>query len=357
MANIGLKCAVPTRKHPLNRAISFEDLRGRLGELGAKPCHEERFLRAWCRASSYDNAKSAAESFFPKSFRENIHAVESELDNLAKLKAYHPAEVGVGRLLVELADGQLVESVLLPKGGLCVSTQVGCAVGCVFCMSGRDGLKRQLDSMEIIAQVVLARKLRKVAKVVFMGMGEPSHNLENVLEAIEILGIHGDIGHKNMVFSTVGDYRVFERLPKEKIKPALALSLHSANEEKRASLLPKAPRIPVEELIDLAEDYARLTHYPIQYQWTLLDGINDGIDEMRRLADLLKGKYAVLNFIPFNRAEGLAYERPASEKIVAMVRFLRDSKIAVRVRDSAGQEIEGACGQLRARAQEQAGRA
>jgi len=106
----------------------------------------------------------------------------------------------------------MVESVLLPRGGLCVSTQVGCAVGCVFCMSGRDGLLRQLGSAEIVAQVVLARRRRAVSKVVFMGMGEPAHNLDNVLEAIELLGTQGNIGHKNLVFSTVGDLRVFERL-------------------------------------------------------------------------------------------------------------------------------------------------
>jgi 23S rRNA (adenine2503-C2)-methyltransferase len=309
-------------------------------------------LRSWCRASSYDNARSAAENFFPKFFKENIHAIESELDKLANLKAFHPAEEGVGRLLVELADGQLAESVLLPKGGLCVSTQIGCAVGCVFCMSGRDGLKRQLGSMEIIAQVVLARKMRKVSKVVFMGMGEPSHNLENVLEAIDILGTHGDIGHKNLVFSTVGDYRVFERLPKERVRPALALSLHSADEERRAGLLPRAPRIPVKELVDLAEDYARLTHYPIQYQWTLLEGINDGHEEMENLIRLLSGKYAVMNFIPYNSAEGLGFNRPSSGRIVQAVRMLKNAGIVAKVRDSAGQEIDGACGQLRARALE-----
>ncbi len=348
----GLKCAVPIRNHPLNRTISFERLKVRLGELGAKSCHAERFLRSWCRASSYDNARSAAENFFPKFFRENIHAIESELDKLANLKAFHPAEEGVGRLLVELADGQLAESVLLPKGGLCVSTQIGCAVGCVFCMSGRDGLKRQLGSMEIIAQVVLARKMRKVSKVVFMGMGEPSHNLENVLEAIDILGTHGDVGHKNLVFSTVGDYRVFERLPKERVRPALALSLHSADEERRAGLLPRAPRIPVKELVDLAERYARLTHYPIQYQWTLLEGINDGHEEMENLIRLLSGKYAVMNFIPYNSAEGLGFNRPSSGRIVQAVRMLKNAGIVAKVRDSAGQEIDGACGQLRARALE-----
>ena len=122
--------------------------------------------------------------------------------------AHLPITMSVARLLVELADGQMVESVLLPRGGLCVSTQVGCAVGCVFCMSGRNGLLRQLGSAEIVAQVVLARRRRAVSKVVFMGMGEPAHNLDNVLEAIQLLGTQGNIGHKNLVFSTVGDLRV-----------------------------------------------------------------------------------------------------------------------------------------------------
>jgi len=133
--------------------------------------------------------------------------------------------------------------VLLPRGGLCVSTQVGCAVGCVFCMSGRDGLQRQLGSAEIVAQVVLARRRRAVNKVVFMGIGEPAHNLDNVLEAIQLLGTQGNIGHKNLVFSTVGDLRVFERLTQGKVKPALALSLHTTDAALRARLLPRAPQI------------------------------------------------------------------------------------------------------------------
>ena len=139
-----------------------------------------------------------------------------------------------------MADGQMVESVLLPRDGLCVSTQVGCAVGCRFCMTGKSGLIRQVTSMEILAQVVLARRMRAV-KVVFMGMGEPAHNLENVLEAIDLLGTEGGIGHKNLVFSTVGDPRVFEALPRQRIKPALALSLHTTKAELRAHLLPRAP--------------------------------------------------------------------------------------------------------------------
>jgi 23S rRNA (adenine2503-C2)-methyltransferase len=250
---------------------------------------------------------------------------------------------------VELHDGQMVESVLLPRGGLCISTQVGCAVGCVFCMSGRAGLLRQLGSAEIVAQVVLARRRRAVSKVVFMGMGEPAHNLNNVLEAIDVLGTQGNIGHKNLVLSTVGDLRVFERLPLEKVKPALALSLHTTDAALREKLLPHAPRIPVEELVERAEEYARATAYPVQYQWTLIEGVNDSDAELARIVQLLSGKYAVMNFIPFNEVDGLDYRRPSSKRIAVMAQTLNQQGILVRVRDSAGQEIEGACGQLRAR--------
>ncbi|HET8667358.1 MAG TPA: hypothetical protein VFM10_05205, partial [Terriglobales bacterium] len=187
-------------------------------------------------------------------------------------------------------------------------------------------------------------------KVVFMGMGEPAHNLDNVIEAIQVLGTHGNIGHKNLVFSTVGDLRVFDRLPRETVKPALALSLHSTDAALRAQLLPRAPRIAVEELVERAESYARATHYPTQYQWTLIDGINDSDAELERIARLLSGKYAVMNFIPFNQVDGLAYRRPSAERIAHMMHTLNRCGIYARVRDSAGQEIEGACGQLRARA-------
>ena len=244
----------------------------------------------------------------------------------------------------------MVESVLLPRGGLCVSTQVGCAVGCVFCMSGRNGLLRQLGSAEIVAQVVLARRRRAVSKVVFMGMGEPAHNLDNVLEAIELLGTQGNIGHKNLVFSTVGDLRVFERLPMETVKPALAISLHTTDATLRARLLPRAPQVAVEELIERAEVYARATGYPVQYQWTLLEGVNDSDAELERIAQLLSGKYAVMNFIRFNAVDGLDSRRPSSERTAVMVHTLHRHGILARIRNSAGQEIEGACGQLRARA-------
>ncbi|HAB86701.1 MAG TPA: rRNA methyltransferase, partial [Pseudomonas sp.] len=252
--------------------------------------------------------------------------------------------------------GQMVESVLLPRDGLCVSSQVGCAVGCVFCMTGKSGLLRQLGSAEIVAQVALARRFRPVKKVVFMGMGEPAHNLDNVLEAIDLLGTEGGIGHKNLVFSTVGDLRVFERLPQQRVKPALALSLHSTDGALRQALLPRAPQIAPEELVELGETYARATGFPIQYQWTLLKGINDNQDEMDGILRLLKGKYAVMNLIPYNSLEDDAYQRPEGERIVQIVRYLHSRGVLTKVRNSAGQDIDGGCGQLRARAEQVLGR-
>jgi 23S rRNA (adenine2503-C2)-methyltransferase len=329
--------------------IRIAHLRQRLSDLGAKPCHEDRLLRCWSQVCSYDRKGSPAATFFPAVLRHELPAIEAKLNGLARLHGEYPADHEVARLLVELADGQMVESVLLPRGGLCVSTQVGCAVGCVFCMSGRAGLLRQLGSAEIVAQVVLARRRRAVSKVVFMGMGEPAHNLDNVLEAIELLGTQGNIGHKNLVFSTVGDPRVFERLPQETVKPALALSLHSTDAELRARLLPHAPRIAIEELVERAEVYARATGYPVQYQWTLIEGVNDSDAEVERIVQLLSGRYAIMNFIPFNEVDGLDYRRPPAERIASMAHALNRQGVYSRVRDSAGQEIEGACGQLRAR--------
>ncbi|MFE1813054.1 RNA methyltransferase [Metapseudomonas otitidis] len=334
--------------------MRIHDLDQQLAALGAKPIHRDRMLRAWLQGKPLDSGRprQQADDFLPLRVREALPALTETLDGLVRLRSEHPGGDGSARLLVGLGDGQMVESVLLPRDGLCVSSQVGCAVGCVFCMTGKSGLLRQVSSLEIVAQVVLARRYRKVRKVVFMGMGEPAHNLDNVLEAIDLLGTLGDIGHKNLVFSTVGDPRVFERLPHLRVKPALALSLHSSKAEVREQLLPKAPRITPDELVELGETYARQVGYPIQYQWTLLEGINDSLEEAEGILRLLKGKYAVMNLIPYNSLEVDDYSRPSGERIVELVHYLHRNGVLTKVRNSAGQDVEGGCGQLRARAVE-----
>ena len=207
--------------------MRIEDIRQRLRAFGAGPGHEARVLRHWAQALPQDSGRRKLDNYLPRALLAELPTLVHELAGLLRLQSQHAAEDGSARLLLALGDGQTVESVLLPRDGLCVSSQVGCAVGCVFCMTGQGGLQRQLGSAEIVAQVALARTMRPVRKVVFMGMGEPAHNLDNVLEAIELLGTGGAIGHKQLVFSTVGDARVFERLPLGRVKPALALSLHS----------------------------------------------------------------------------------------------------------------------------------
>lgn len=336
--------------------MQIESIRQRLRQLGALPVHEQRVLRDWLQVRPHEQGRRMPRDFLPRRLREALPELDAELRNQVRLISSHPTEEGAARLLLALHDGQTVESVLLPRDGVCVSSQVGCAVGCQFCMTGRSGLIRQLSSGEILAQVTLARSMRPVKKVVFMGMGEPAHNLDNVLDAIELLGLEGNLGHKNLVLSTVGDMRVFTRLPQGEVKPALALSLHTTKPELRATLLPRAPVMHPRELVALGEQYARLTHYPVQYQWTLLDGVNDGEDELDGIVALLQGKYAVLNMIPYNTIPDLAFKRPSWDKARAIARRLHQRGVLTKLRDSAGQEVDGGCGQLRARAQSESAR-
>jgi 23S rRNA (adenine2503-C2)-methyltransferase len=330
--------------------MQIATLRQQLRALGARPIHEDRVLRLWSQAKPQDSGRRPLEAFMPAALRAALPELAQSLKDLAVLQSSHPGEDGSVRLLVGLQEGQTVESVLLPRGGLCVSSQVGCAVGCRFCMTGQSGLLRQLSSGEIVAQVALARTLRPVNKVVFMGMGEPAHNLDNVLEAIDLLGTQGNIGHKNLAFSTVGDARVFERLPLGRVKPALAVSLHTTQPELRQALLPRAPEFSPQALVEAADAYAHQTGYPIQYQWTLLAGVNDGDEEVTGLVELLKGRYGVLNLILYNRVPDLPYQRPTWERAAAMVRTLHQQGILTKLRHSAGQDVDAGCGQLRARA-------
>ncbi len=336
--------------------MQIDQFRQRLRALGANPAHESHVLRRWAQARPQTGGRRRMEHYLPRALCDALPALAQDLAALAQVRSAHPAADGGERLLVALADGQAVESVLLPatgkSAGVCVSTQVGCAVGCVFCQTGEGGLARQLGSAEIVAQAVLARARRAVNKVVFMGMGEPAHNLDSVMDAIDLLGREGGIGHKNLVLSTVGDARLFDRLdalPVDAVKPALALSLHSTSDERRAALLPRAPRLPVAELVRRADDYARATDYPLQLQWTLIEGVNDGDDELDALVPLLRGRHAILNMIPLNAVQAYGGRRPSPERCTEIFRRLNQRGVLTRLRQSAAQDVDGGCGQLRAR--------
>jgi 23S rRNA (adenine2503-C2)-methyltransferase len=336
----------PLARH--GEPMDLATVRQRLRALGARPSHERVLLQHWMHGRPLDTPHRGNAAFLPRRLREALPALAAELDGLATVRSRHPGEAAE-RLLLGLACGQTVESVLLPRGGLCVSTQIGCAVGCTFCTTGRDGLLRQLGSAEIVAQVAAARRLRAVRKVVFMGMGEPAHNLDAVLEAIDALGTDGGIAREQLVFSTVGDRRAFERLPTGRVRPSLALSLHTTRPALRRALLPRAPRIDPDELVALACACATATGLPLLVQWTLLDGINDGEDEVEALAGLLAGRRAILNAIPWNTVADSPFRRPPLERAVAFVRGLKARGTVATLRWSAAQEVDGGCGQLRAR--------
>lgn len=328
--------------------MTLDTLHQRLLSLGAKLQHRGYFYRSLFGVVPRikpDDPK------FPMALRKALPELYAIIDEALVVADSHQAEEKDSlKLLFKLHDGHTIESVLLPRDGVCVSSQVGCAVGCVFCMTGKSGLIRQLTDLEIVAQVIAAKQLRpQTRKVVFMGMGEPSHNLKNVLSAIDFLGRYSQIPHKNLVLSTVGDQRVFDALGEMDVKPALAISLHSTFEDKRRELLPRAGKIAIESIVEQAERYARLTGYPIQYQWTLIKGINDGDDELRNLEQLLKGKFALINFIPVNAVEESPYKRPDWSRCREMAEFLKGSRILAKFRNSAAQDIEGGCGQLRSR--------
>lgn len=342
--NLSDRC--PEAPRPIRQ---IADLRQALSDCGAGPGHTARFLRAWLRSEPLKAGRARPQDYFPQALLKATPALRQDLAGLVRVVSEHPAEDGARRLLLALADDRTVETVLLPRQAVCVSTQIGCAVGCRFCMTGRDGLIRQLGSAEIVAQVVLARTLALVRKVVFMGMGEPAHNLDAVLEAIDLLGQEGGIAHKQLVFSTVGDERAFAALASRRIKPALALSLHTTRPDLRKSLLPRAPDLAPKELVQAADDYARLSGYPVQLQWTLLEGVNDGDDEVAALITLLKGRRMMLNIIPFNEVPDSGFRRPSWERAAEMSRQLNRQGVYTRLRRSAGQDVDGGCGQLRAR--------
>mgnify|MGYP006281015067 CR=1 FL=1 len=331
------------------------DLRARLRSMGARDVHVGPLMRAWLEGRGLDAASDRRGRGGGRTPRRSraleaaLPGAERVLDEL--VSEVHRADAGDGtrRRVLRLRSGRTIESVDLPRDGLCVSTQVGCAVGCRFCKTGEDGLLQQLSSLEILAQVVGARRERAVRRVVFMGMGEPANNLDAVLDAIEALGTDGGMAHKNLAFSTVGDPAVFDRLAAGRVRPALSLSLHSLDPEARQEMLPRAPRIQPRALLTAALDYADRVSHPLQVQWTLLAGSNDDDAQADRLADALRGRRAIVNYIPFNAVEGSGFERPPIDRCVELVRRVRRAGVVATLRFSAAVEVDGGCGQLRAR--------
>lgn len=255
---------------------------------------------------------------------------------------------GARRLVIGLEDGERIETVVMGDGGMCVSTQVGCAVGCRFCASGVGGVVRNLRVEELLEQVVHARRLDPALKrVVYMGIGEPMHNLDAVLEAASILMADGDVHERSQTLSTVGSLRALARLREASVRPSLALSVHAASDDLREALLPHAARERIAELVAAAEEYATSTGREVQYAVALLAGVNDGDDHADALVSLLDGKHGYVNVIPWNAVAELPFARPSRERAIAFVARLRAGGLFATLRWSAGLDADAACGQLR----------
>lgn len=287
-------------------------------------------------------ARGASPTVGQSEFLRQFEGMESRVAEVVR------ATDGARRLVVRLRDDERIETVLMGDGGVCVSTQVGCAVGCRFCASGLDGLVRNLDANEILEQVAHARALDpSLQRVVYMGIGEPIHNLAAVLEAAEALALDGDVHERSQTLSTVGSTRAFARLEAAPVRPSLALSLHAADDALRSELLPHAPREPVADLVAAADRYAVATGREVQYAVALLGGVNDRESDLESLVALLRGRRGYLNVIPWNDVPGLAFARPSREHAVGFVRSLRERGVFTTLRWSAGGDADAACGQLR----------
>lgn len=278
---------------------------------------------------------------------------------LPKVLTRERDEEGTEKVLLGLADGASIEAVLIPEEDrrtVCISTQVGCPVGCLFCATGAMGFVRNLTPGEIAAQVLhfavaLKEKGERVSHIVVMGMGEPLLNYEATLRALRNLNdARGfGLGARRITISTVGVVPGILRLAQEGRQFNLAISLHAPEEELRRKLVPLAERWPLSEVLRAAEAYALATGRRITYEYVLLAGVNDRLSHARALAKLLRGKLAHVNLIPFNPAPGLPFERPSDGQVELFRRELLAHGIDVTVRRSRGIKISAACGQLRSR--------
>ena len=334
---------------------TVHDLRVALEALDARPLHVRRLIASWLdgRGGEEIPRRRGRTPRRPAKLEAGLGGLLADLDHLVTEVHVARDEEGSCRRLLRLRSGRTIESVDLPGDALCVSTQVGCAVGCQFCRTGEDGLLQQLGPLEILAQLAHARRTRTVRRVVLMGMGEPAHNLDAVLDAISTMGDEGGLPHKSIVFSTVGDPDDFEVLGAQRVRPSLALSLHTLDAERRSDLLPRARSVEPLDLLDAAIAYADRVHEPLLVQWTLLAGINDSVEEAAQIGRALHGRRAIVNYIPFNEVEGSGFGRPPVERCVELVRTVRAAGALATLRFSAGQEVDGGCGQLRARLAEQ----
>jgi 23S rRNA (adenine2503-C2)-methyltransferase len=318
----------------------------------SQPRLRARQVRRWILAGRAESFEQMTD--LPRDLRE---ALSAEFVPLGTRIARHlKASDGTHKLLLRLHDEQLVECVLLQEADrhtACISTQVGCGMGCVFCASGIGGVVRNLMVGEILEQLLRLRNLlpagERLTHIVVMGMGEPLANLDNLLEALEVAGAKDGlaIGARHITISTVGLPAKIRRLADLGKQYHLAVSLHAPNDPLRTRIVPTNDKTGLGAILAAADYFFERTGRQVTFEYVLLRGLNDAVSHARDLAGVLSGRHAHVNLIPFNDVAGLPYRRPTDEALNALIGALRQAGISVKVRKRKGSEIDAACGQLR----------
>jgi 23S rRNA (adenine2503-C2)-methyltransferase len=348
--------------------LSLPELERQLAVLGFKPSHAGRILRAFY-ASGGERWDDAAERPLPAGLL--VRLAEALPDRAASVTLRQVAEDGTTKLLLRLADGRTVEAVLMPdfrpdRAAGCVSTQVGCAMGCDFCATTRTGFERNLTAGEIIEQFLALRRVaaaqgRTLRTLVLMGMGEPMLNLDAVFPAVERIADNrvGGLGWRQITVSTVGLVPGMDALTAKGWNVHLAVSLHAPDDVTRAQLLPAGKRFPIAEILAAADRFQASRGRTVTIQYCLLAGVNDSPAQARLLAEVLGGRRMHVNLLRYNPTglslRGVAYVPASDETAEAFAAELRSRGVVAHFRRSRGPDIEAACGQLRRRAMGSAG--
>ncbi len=323
-----------------------------LAESFSAPRYRGRQIASWIYAKGATDI--AAMSDLPKELRQKL--TEQAEVALPEVERRTPSQDGSEKLVLRLGDGARIQAVLMPDEDrltLCVSTQVGCGFGCAFCFTGTMGVERNLTAGEIVGQVMAARAGllpgSRLTHIVYMGMGEPLANYAATVKSIRILtdprGLA--LAPRRITVSTVGLVSGIERLAKENLRVNLAISLHATSNEIRDRIMPVNKGFAIEELLQACRRFPVAFRQRITFEYVLLEGVNDGAEDARRLVRLLKGIRGKINLIPFNDWEGSGFQRPPLQRILGFQAILLEHGIRATVRWSKGEDIGAACGQLK----------
>lgn len=299
----------------------------------------------------------------PRSLRQQLDETASIA--IPRVLKQRVSKDGTRKFLMELEDRKRIETVVIPQSGnrdtsysLCISTQVGCPVGCAFCATGSSGYQRSLQSFEMAGQFLssrreLKRRLKRnedniISNVVYMGMGEPFFNYDQVIDSVYLLIEYNGInlGQRRITISTSGEVKGIKRLAQENLQVTLAVSLHAAYDQLRDRLVPLNRKYPLGELLEAVEYYISKTNRRVTFEYIMLDDVNISRDDADKLIHITKPLLANINLIPYNEVETLPFKRPSSNKVWQFYHWLAEGGLNVTIREERGGDIEAACGQL-----------